>query len=394
MQLDIHTMLLMNVIIGSLFTGALAITVRDRYLCPGSKHWFGSMIFITLGLFFLLIRNVIPMWLSVTSGNGFVALGYVYLWLGFRRYTNTFTPQDYRLTLIAPLLSLMLLIMLKIGYVPAIRSQVVSLVLAGLAAMSIKLALTNRKSNETGRVVFAIVLLIVVISFLFRAVTVRLLQGNSGFLETNLSSIFLMLVCCFYLIGIGCSVMLITSQWLQQKLFFNATCDALTGIYNRYALTDISETFILTSKLASKTWCLAMIDIDHFKAVNDNYGHPVGDVVLKLVATKIQQCVRNKDILARYGGEEFVVILSDCSLDDAKNWAERVRGVISKSPLTVGKLKINVTVSIGITETTPADESLDDMVNKADSALYNAKNTGRNKVSSYLEVVSLNSILV
>lgn len=84
----------------------------------------------------------------------------------------------------------MLLIMLKIGYVPAIRSQVVSLVLAGLAAMSIKLALTNRKSNETGRVVFAIVLLIVVISFLFRAVTVRLLQGNSGFLETNLSSIF------------------------------------------------------------------------------------------------------------------------------------------------------------------------------------------------------------
>ena len=86
--------------------------------------------------------------------------------------------------------------------------------------------------------------------------------------------------------------------------------------------------------------------------------------------------------------------MSDCSLDDAKNWAERVRGVISKSPLTVGKLKINVTVSIGITETTPADESLDDMVNKADSALYNAKNTGRNKVSSYLEVVSLNSILV
>lgn len=82
--------------------------------------------------------------------------------------------------------------------------------------------------------------------------------------------------------------MLITSQWLQQKLFFNATYDALTGIYNRYALTDISETFILTSKLASKTWCLAMIDIDHFKAVNDNYGHPVGDVVLKLVATKIQ----------------------------------------------------------------------------------------------------------
>ena len=132
----------------------------------------------------------------------------------------------------------------------------------------------------------------------------------------------------------------------------------------------------------------------NFKAVNDNYGHPVGDVVLKLVATKIQQCVRNKDILARYGGEEFVVILSDCSLDDAKNWAERVRGVISKSPLTVGKLKINVTVSIGITETTPADDSLDDMVNKADSALYNAKNTGRNKVSSYLEVVSLNSILV
>jgi FOG: GGDEF domain len=85
-----------------------------------------------------------------------------------------------------------------------------------------------------------------------------------------------------------------------------------------------------------------MIDIDHFKAVNDNYGHPVGDVVLKLVATKIQQCVRNKDILARYGGEEFVVILSDCSLDDAKNWAERVRGVISKSPLTVGKLKLTL----------------------------------------------------
>lgn len=380
MQLDIQTMLLMNCIIGGLLAGALFITLLDRYVCPGSSFWFGAVIFSTVGLLFLLIRSFIPLWLSSAFGNGFLVLAYIYLWLGFRRYTKTFTRQDYRLILIAPLTSLILILLIDNNEPLPLRSQVASLVMAGLAYMSIPLALKNRKPSETGRLLYALFLGVTVLGLIVRTITVQRLAGNNGFLETNASSVYLMLLTCFSLLTTGFSIMLIISQWLQQRLFINATYDALTGIYNRYALTEMSDTLELTADLLSQSWSLAMIDIDHFKNVNDQYGHPVGDRVLRWVAERLKQTVRSKDILARYGGEEFVVILPGTSLKQALTWAERARHTVANESFVMEHQQINITVSIGIAETTKTAHTLDEVIKLADVALYDAKHQGRNRV--------------
>lgn len=174
--------------------------------------------------------------------------------------------------------------------------------------------------------------------------------------------------------------MLMTYQWLARRLYIHATYDALTGVYNRYALLELSDTLELTSDLSRTKWCLAMIDIDLFKSVNDMHGHPVGDLVLRNVAQTLKRSIRHNDILARYGGEEFAVVLPGADIEDAKNWAERVRQLIANTPITIGKASISVSVSIGLTESSTTEYRLPDLVKNADSALYQAKQSGRNKV--------------
>ena len=143
----------------------------------------------------------------------------------------------------------------------------------------------------------------------------------------------------------------------------------------------IRKTLEITNNLTGKISSLAMIDIDHFKSVNDRYGHPVGDVVLREIAHVIKKQARCRDIVARYGGEEFVVVLTDCDLERAYAWSERIRKEISDIFIT--HKKISVTVSIGVAASTPDVYRLQDVLSLADEALYSAKNSGRNRVVKY-----------
>jgi diguanylate cyclase (GGDEF)-like protein len=125
-----------------------------------------------------------------------------------------------------------------------------------------------------------------------------------------------------------------------------------------------------------------MFDIDHFKQVNDTYGHVVGDRVLKNITNSIRQGIREGDILLRYGGEEFMVILPGASKNDAFTIAERVRHIVRESKTTFGENQISVTISVGLDsmpETTISDEQ--ELITNADEALYRSKNSGRDKVT-------------
>jgi len=383
MQLDPYTLRLLNFCIALIFTIALAISSKKNYSCPGAKHWFHAMLFSTVGLFFILTINVIPAKVGLICGYGLLVLAYSYLWLGFREYTRTDCVQDRYIFVLAPLTSLIVLILFESGTSAVIRSQVVSLMLAVLAAMSAKLALKNRKSSETGRLFCAVTLFVLVILLLVRILTVQ----QDGVSETAKNSLILMLLWSISLLGIGTSIMLITAQWLQQRLFMKASYDALTGVYNRHALSEIADTLELTSRLSSQSWSIAMIDIDHFKKVNDSFGHAVGDEVLKQVAQLLQQSIRRKDILVRYGGEEFVTILPDTSIPDAEVWAERVRRSVEAEPINIEKDNIGITISIGLASAVQPSSSVDETIKCADSALYSAKNNGRNQVCSFSTIL-------
>ncbi|MDP2965204.1 MAG: diguanylate cyclase [Pelolinea sp.] len=159
-----------------------------------------------------------------------------------------------------------------------------------------------------------------------------------------------------------------------------AITDSLTGIYNRRFFFAFAENEIERTKRYNKNLSIIMIDIDHFKDVNDRFGHQIGDQVLKEIADICLSILRKVDVMCRYGGEEFTVLLPETEESDAAHAAERMCTAISSSRFKTEKGDVTVSVSIGVAELDKSRGSLEKLLAAADQALYTAKETGRNRV--------------
>jgi diguanylate cyclase len=160
----------------------------------------------------------------------------------------------------------------------------------------------------------------------------------------------------------------------------SAALDPLTQLHNRASLDSQLERVADLSFLMSATPCLLMIDVDHFKSVNDRFGHPIGDEVIRRVAdTLVRNFLRREDFVARYGGEEFVVVVPDSSAHAVRQRADRVRQAIAEIGFSKGSEHFSVTASIGVAVLGPGDTGKSWLA-RADSALYEAKTAGRNRV--------------
>jgi diguanylate cyclase (GGDEF)-like protein/PAS domain S-box-containing protein len=165
-----------------------------------------------------------------------------------------------------------------------------------------------------------------------------------------------------------------------RELWQMATSDPLTGIPNRRTFFEhIEHERTRLSRYAGEA-ALLMIDIDHFKRINDTYGHAAGDAVLCHIVRQIRKLLRESDILARLGGEEFAVLLPQASRDGALGLAERIRKAIEETPLPYNDIQISSTTSVGVTIMTAVDHNTDQALSRADNALYEAKRAGRNQV--------------
>ena len=170
------------------------------------------------------------------------------------------------------------------------------------------------------------------------------------------------------------------------EILKHATLDALTGFYNRRQLEVRIKQEVSNAKRQHAPLCGIMTDIDYFKHVNDTYGHAAGDLVLKTIAKVIRGQLREYDIAGRYGGEEFSILLPFTKINEAQMVAERLRQTVENKVINISKVapdceekNIKITLSLGIYEIKENDSD-DDLMKKADKALYQAKNTGRNKV--------------
>ncbi|NJN04716.1 MAG: diguanylate cyclase [Leptolyngbyaceae cyanobacterium SL_1_1] len=162
-----------------------------------------------------------------------------------------------------------------------------------------------------------------------------------------------------------------------------AATDELTGIANRRYLLELAAKEFERAKRYRRSLALVMIDIDHFKMVNDNYGHQVGDLVLQKMASAAVTTLRRGDTLGRFGGEEFIALLPETALPEAQEVAERLRQTIANLAIAVSsKHSLQITVSLGLSIYLPADATLDAIITRADAALYVAKAEGRNQVVS------------
>lgn len=170
----------------------------------------------------------------------------------------------------------------------------------------------------------------------------------------------------------------------ETQLQDKAARDPLTGLYNHGMLQDLVQKEYHRRKRSGKPLCFLMIDIDHFKNINDNYGHAVGDQVLQEVSRILESCVRSGDIVARYGGEEFAILVDSDQPEVSLALAERIRSRIESHPFIVNGGKLPLTVSVGWvclkTDKVPDSRAI---VKEADDELYRAKEAGRNRVSGH-----------
>jgi len=160
-----------------------------------------------------------------------------------------------------------------------------------------------------------------------------------------------------------------------------ALTDVLTGLHNRrYAMERLTQEWAKTER-SQRPVSLLMLDIDHFKQVNDNFGHAVGDAILRQFADVLRSFARTEDVPCRFGGEEFLLIAPDTNLKGAQQLAERIRSAIENKPFVIARGVLPVTVSIGVAEKTAHQNNLETWIKAADDALYSAKKSGRNRVS-------------
>ncbi len=231
---------------------------------------------------------------------------------------------------------------------------------------------------------FLITLLSVVLTQLIRFFVFQLTDGNtddfykgSSFVSSLISPLVLAPVFSWYFVGAFFKI-----RDLEKQMRELATYDSMTNLYNRGACLLALESVIRQAKRAQADLVVLFIDLDHFKTINDTYGHDVGDMVIKRFANYLKISLRESDVIGRVGGEEFLVGLPNLGLDGGQFVAEKLRnGIASESIVVDATTTLQITISIGLTIHRHTEETnLRNILKKADIALYNAKNSGRNKV--------------
>jgi diguanylate cyclase (GGDEF)-like protein len=174
---------------------------------------------------------------------------------------------------------------------------------------------------------------------------------------------------------------------LEKEMRAIASYDSLTGLLSRHAFFDNANHYYSLAKREKNIFSVMAVDLDHFKAINDQYGHAAGDAVLKLFGNVTNSVSRQSDMIGRLGGEEFALILPSTNTDEAFEFAERLHIAINKAVINYNKVLIRYTASIGLTTFDPeSDDTIESMLACADQALYRAKHNGRNQTAAYRDL--------
>lgn len=210
-------------------------------------------------------------------------------------------------------------------------------------------------------------------------VTVLAVQGLIPFSELSFRAIEIGIAIDMLLLSLALADQLRISQQEKIEAEHMARYDHLTKLYNRRAFIEYAYPLWRTALRYQRPLSLIMMDIDHFKGINDAYGHTMGDRVLETLSDAIRHIARSNDIAARWGGEEFVILLPETDMVQAEKMAERLREFIQSSEIDLEEHKLNITASFGVSTLTTGIQSIDTLITKADSALYQAKQEGRNR---------------
>ncbi|WP_316858976.1 GGDEF domain-containing protein [uncultured Cohaesibacter sp.] len=295
--------------------------------------------------------------------------GYSFIWFGVKSLSSGMLRRSDFLVLALPVGITFVAMATRFDEVNAYRATVFNAAAAlSFFACAVRIYHDGSKEPVRARTVLTVICL----------TSALLSAGNAiAFIEPALMVIH-PIDSFFYTIMLNFALVLFIAALLGERshglLRKQANTDPLTGISNR---RSFFMNFIAQPKDGD---VVLLLDLDHFKKINDRFGHIAGDVVLQTIARRIEGCIRSEDVLARYGGEEFIILLPRAGRVQAEIISERIRHAVCANPVICGDASISVTVSIGVALAEGESGSLQALINTADSNLYQAKDLGRNRV--------------
>ena len=363
---------------------ALGLRAAQRSLQgrPEISRWTLGCWVMLAGLVAMAARRNLPLAIAVLLGNGLICLAFALYAQAIAMLLGRAAARWW--LQVQPLIWLVLLVLL--GWPPHQRSAVASLIYAALLAPSAWLILRHGWQAERSLRIVGLAFCVALLAMLVRAGHAWITPGDYlELLQPSLGQTLSFLVSFVCLLGAGFGFVLAVFERVALQLQVMATQDGLTGCSNR-STTDVLLAHELERARRSRLpLAFALMDLDHFKQVNDQHGHAAGDAVLKAFADAVRRRLRGSDVFGRLGGEEFGLVLPDTDAAGASGLAEAIRLEVAALEVTVGRAQVvKITVSAGVA-VAPPDSSLpgDRLYSQADQALYEAKRAGRNRVEVY-----------
>lgn len=380
--LDIRTIFFTQVIINLIIGLAMWYSSLGRYQ-RGLNHFIGFFLSQAFAQLLYVFRGMLPDVITVLLANVLVIASYNLGYLGFCQFFNRRVNPWFVIT---PVVVILVIFSIFIDNF-FIRATTLGLISAIQYLIQFLLVLSIKENaiNRSKPILLSGYGLIII---LFSARAIYMMANPNG-IQSLLDPMWLNTLTLFATIPsilfIALGVLLMISDRLLEENRELATRDSLTHIFNRRTFSDLAVRELARAARNDHVTSLLMLDIDHFKVVNDTYGHPVGDQALIHIVKIIKDSVRMQDLYGRWGGEEFVVLLAETDSSEALQIAERLRQRIADSTLMINNHSIKMTISIGIATLPGSDKpDLDRMIEQADKAMYDAKHAGRNCVKAFL----------
>ena len=360
------------------------VTAANYPQVKGIRKWAAACGFQGIGWALLGLRDELPVVLSIFLANFLIVFSGVLFYLaiaGFKQLTSKtaktalfillsiFVPAFIFFTFVQPSFQIRTLLTSGAGLI-------ISLMCFYL------LIITPEKRPRVSELVMGIGFLTIAATALVRffAVLVNFHSHSDRLFQPSIAHSFVFGLFFVSILGLTFSFSLMIYDSFMAEIMRLATLDSLTEVYNRAAMENLTNKEIERSKRHNLPMSFLLLDLDHFKKVNDSYGHQVGDLTLKKIVKVIGGELRDPDFLGRFGGEEFTVLLPETDFSDAEIVAERIRQVVEETEISALNTTFKITISIGLATLNHSADDFQELFRRADLGLYKAKQTGRNQV--------------
>lgn len=380
-MLDINTLMVVLAVTTLVsVTGLLAASILNRQV-RAIRYWAGGLAIFIVGLMLQVSSPPAHLWVSAVV----ITQAYFVLWWGTRCYRNSEEQGFIKLMLCLLVAQALVFFLLRdsLRFSIMFHSAIVVIV-------SVMAVIELWRVSSLQRAVFWVWAVIWTLHGLLYMRRFGLYLTDEAYINATDFQMAVSVESLNYLEGVafiyGFSLMcvVLTTASLQDQLRIQANRDPLTNLFNRRALEETAIKVLGLSRRNGRPVALLLMDLDRFKTINDEHGHKTGDQVLVAFAQHLNDHSRVSDLICRFGGEEFLILLPDTSLSEAQGIAERIRNSWQKKTISTEKAAVQATVSIGIAELKQHnEENLFDLVDRADQALYQAKEQGRNRVKSW-----------